>query len=96
MMNAEDKVRTMISKNMRILKFFGYIFEENETLNEYRIKIEENNEITEPLKFFSLYEALLYSHYEVCADDVEAVEHDYLLLKNALKTKGFKYRFYIV
>ncbi|MDO4189287.1 MAG: transglutaminase-like domain-containing protein [Lachnospiraceae bacterium] len=95
-MNEEDKVRTMIGKNMRILKILGYMLYENETLDEYKRKIERDNELAEHIGFLKFYENLLYSDYEVSASDVEAVESDYLLLKNSLRSRGVKYRFYIV
>ena len=86
----------MISKNMRILRILGYTLLENETLDEYKRKIERDEEFAGNIRFLKLYENLLYSEYKICADDVEAVENDYLLLKDNLKAKGGKYRFYIL
>lgn len=95
-MSELDKVRTMIGKNMRILNILGYMLGENETLEEYKRKIEQDEELAENIRFLKLYENLLYSDYDVCVGDVEAVENDYLILKRNLKAKGGKYRFYIV
>lgn len=95
-MNAEAKVRTMIGKNMRILKILGYPLEDIVTLEEYKCGIMENEELAGNTDFLELYEKLLYSDYEVSDSDVKEVEQNYLLLKNSLKAKGVIYRLYIV
>lgn len=86
-MNEEDKARTMISKNMRILKTLGYPLGERVTLEEFKKEIAEDKELAEHMGFIKLYERLLYSDHKVCATDVENVEREYELLKGIFKAK---------
>ena len=95
-MNDEDKVRTMIAKNIRILRILGYSLGELVTIEEYRSGIVENAELKDAVGFLKLYERLLYSDVKVNGEDVEQIERDYGLLKDCLKAKGGRYRFYIV
>lgn len=94
-MNDEEKIYFMISKNLRILKILGYPLDQFVTLEEYSAKIACNADIAETIGFLKLYEKLLYSDYEVKVEDVENVEQNYQHLKNCLKAKGIRYRFYI-
>ncbi len=109
-MNLEEKVRFLIQRNLRILKLLGYPISAKETIEEFRGRVvadieSHSEEVTDQrnthdamlsLSFLKLYEKLIYSDYECSDDDVTLMEHDYELLKNEIRTRGFRYRFYIL
>lgn len=93
-MNAQEKVLSMIGKNMRILKILGYPFEEYVTVEEYKNTVSGNILLAETVGFLILYEKMLYSDYTIDKTDVAKVEHDYELLMNTLKLNRGKYILY--
>ena len=95
-MNNAEKVRIMINKNMRILRIMGYPLDKLETIDEFYAKVSREETIAATLVFLKLYEKILYSDYVADANDVENIEKNYAELKNVLRSKGGRYRLYLV
>lgn len=97
-MNSEEKVRFLTGRNLRILKLLGFPISANETIEEYRSRVigglKDSGETS--LTFLQLYEKLLYSDYEVIESDVTLMEQDYDALKDEIRARGFRYKFYIL
>jgi len=74
----------------------GYPLKENDTLEEFRFRVTEDEGLKDTVRFLGLYERLLYSDYEISEVDVADIEREYSELKARLKNKGIRYRFYIV
>jgi len=96
-LNSEEKVLYIIRHNLRILKILGYPISSFETIAEFRQRvIGDLPEKESSLGFLEIYEKILYSDYEICDSDLLHVREDYEGLKNMLKQRGFRYRFYFI
>lgn len=94
-MSNSEKVLDLINRNMRILRIMGYTLGECETLDEYR-KTKREDVSLEELSFLGLYERMLYSEYQASEEDVNCIEEEYAVLKQNLREKGIRYKFYLV
>lgn len=95
-MDAENKIRFMTQRNLRILKLMGYPISVSETIDEYVQRVKNELDEDEALDFMNLYEKLLYSDYVVTENDVTHAEYCYEKLRVKLRKRGLRYRFYIV
>ena len=95
-MDNRNKAVYLINRNIRILKLLGYPLREMYTLDEYRIQAMKNADICDNLTFLEIYEKILYANADVSEEDIENMEEEYTVLKQVLKKKSIRYRFYPV
>lgn len=72
-MNAEEKLRTKVRRNMQIMSWMG-IGREQETLEEFRIRVQDLLPDKDLLRFLEKYEGVLYGNDEADQDVIDLTQ----------------------
>lgn len=87
-MSADGKFRIEVARNMTILSWLKYTRSDKETLQEFKLRLENTLDFPNgELQFISDYEELLYGEKEIHAEQIDRVKKDRTMLLNLCKNK---------